>query len=70
MTGVSGGGFNALYTAVLDDRVKAVAPDGFATTLEALIKRAIAGCCAYLPNLNQYADMENVYSFICTRDIS
>jgi dienelactone hydrolase len=69
VTGVSGGGFNALYTAVLDERVKAVAPDGFATTLEALVKRASAGCCAYLPNLNQYADMENVYSFIAPRNL-
>jgi dienelactone hydrolase len=69
VTGVSGGGFNALYTAVLDERVKAVAPDGFATTLEALIKRASAGCCVYLPNLNQYADMENIYSFIAPRNL-
>jgi dienelactone hydrolase len=69
VTGVSGGGFNALYTAVLDERVRAVAPDGFATTLEALVKRASAGCCAYLPNLNQYTDMQNVYSFIAPRNL-
>lgn len=69
VTGVSGGGFNALYTAVLDERVTAVAPNGFATTLEALVKRAIAGCCAYLPNLNQYADMKNIYSFIAPRNL-
>jgi dienelactone hydrolase len=67
VTGVSGGGFNTLYTAVLDQRVKAAAPAGFATTIEALIKRSTAGCCAYLPNLTQYAEMQDVYSLIAPR---
>jgi len=69
VTGVSGGGFNALYTAVLDERVKAVAPDGFATEIEALIKRTGAGCCAYLPNLTRYAEISNVYSLIAPRQL-
>jgi dienelactone hydrolase len=69
VTGVSGGGFNSLYTAVLDDRVKAVAPDGYATTLEALIKRASAGCCAYLPNMSAYADIDEAYSLIAPRKL-
>lgn len=67
VTGVSGGGFNALYTAVLDERVKAVAPAGFATTIEALIKRGSAGCCAYVRDLSTYAGMEDVYSLIAPR---
>jgi len=67
VTGVSGGGFNALYTAVLDERVKAVAPAGFATTMEALIKRGNAGCCAYMPGLTTYAEMEDVYALIAPR---
>lgn len=69
VTGVSGGGFNALYTAVLDERVKAVAPAGFGTTLEALVNRGTAGCCAYLPNLNLYADMQNIYSLLAPRPL-
>jgi dienelactone hydrolase len=69
VTGVSGGGFNALYTAVLDDRVKAVAPDGYATTIEALVKRAGAGCCSYLPDLTRYAEVTEVYSLIAPRKL-
>jgi dienelactone hydrolase len=69
ITGVSGGGFNSLYTAVLDQRIKAAAPDGFATSVEALIKRANAGCCAYLPNLNRYAEFDDIYSFIAPRKL-
>ena len=67
VTGVSGGGFNALYTAVLDGRVRAVAPAGFATTFEALIKRGGAGCCAYVANLARYAEMEDVFSLVAPR---
>lgn len=69
VTGVSGGGFNALYTAALDERVQVVAPDGFATSLEGLIKRADAGCCAYLPNLARYAEIPDIYSFIAPRKL-
>ena len=67
VTGVSGGGFNALYTAVLDERVKAVAPDGYATAIEALIKRVGAGCCAYLPNMTQYAEIPDIYGLVAPR---
>jgi cephalosporin-C deacetylase-like acetyl esterase len=69
VTGVSGGGFNTLYTAVLDERVKAVAPCGYATTTEALIKRASAGCCSYLPNLELFANLQNIYSLIAPRKL-
>lgn len=67
VTGVSGGGFNALYTTILDERVKAAGIDGYTSTIESLIKRAWAGCCAYLPNLTRYAEMEDVYSLIAPR---
>lgn len=69
ITGVSGGGFNSLYTAILDERVKAVAPAGFSTTMEALVKRGYAGCCAYLPNLTLYADYPELYSLIAPRKL-
>ncbi len=69
VTGLSGGGFNAIFTAALDPRVRCVAPGGYSTTIEALIKRANAGCCAYLPNLNLYAEMEDIYSFIAPRKL-
>jgi cephalosporin-C deacetylase-like acetyl esterase len=69
ITGVSGGGFNALYTAALDDRVKAAAPDGFATSLESLIKRGDAGCCAYIPNLARYAEIPEIYGLIAPRKL-
>jgi dienelactone hydrolase len=69
VTGVSGGGFNALYTAVLDERVKAVAPNGFATSIEALIKRVGAGCCAYLPNMTRYTEMPEIFSLIAPRKL-
>lgn len=67
VTGVSGGGFNTMYTSVLDERVKAAVPNGFATSLEALIKRGSAGCCAYVPNLARYAEFEDIYSFIAPK---
>lgn len=69
VTGVSGGGFNALYTAILDGRVKAVAPAGFSTTLEALVKRGHAGCCAYLPDMGLYTDYPDLYSLIAPRGL-
>lgn len=69
VTGVSGGGFNALYTAILDSRVKAVAPAGFSTTLEALVKRGHAGCCAYLPDMGVYTDYPELYSLIAPRGL-
>lgn len=69
ITGVSGGGFNTIFTAVLDERVKAAAPDGFATSYEALIKRGNAGCCAYLPNLARFADLPQVYALLAPRKL-
>jgi len=67
VTGVSGGGFNTLYTALLDERVKAAGVDGYTTTIEALVKRGHAGCCGYLPNLSRYAEMQDVYSLMAPR---
>ena len=69
ITGVSGGAFNALYTAILDERVSATAPACFATSIEALVKRGQAGCCAYLPGLNLYADYPQLYSLIAPRKL-
>jgi dienelactone hydrolase len=67
VTGVSGGGFNTLYTTLLDERVKAAGVDGYTTTIEALVKRGGAGCCGYLPNLSRYAEMQDVYSLMAPR---
>ena len=32
------------------------------TTIEALVKRGDAGCCAYLPNLDTYAEYQDIYA--------
>jgi len=69
ITGVSGGGFNTLYTALLDSRVKAAAPNGFSSTVESLIKRGNAGCCAYVPNMARYADYGEIYSCLVPRKL-
>lgn len=71
ITGISGGGFNALYTALLDDRVKVVIPAGYNTTLGALIRRGGAGCCAYIPDMISYAglDISDAYALLAPRPL-
>ena len=62
VTGVSGGGFNTLHTALLDPRVKVCAPNGYATTTEALVKRATYGCCGHTPNMCLFGDHSELYA--------
>jgi len=67
VTGVSGGGFNTLYTTLLDPRVKACAINGFTATIESLIKRTSAGCCAYTPGMCLYADYGEMIACLAPR---
>ena len=67
VTGVSGGGFNTVHTALLDPRVKVCAPNGYATTIEALVKRATYGCCGHTPNLCLYGDHGELYACLAPK---
>ena len=67
VTGVSGGGFNTVHTALLDPRVKVCAPNGYATTIEALVKRATYGCCGHTPNLCLYGDHAELYACLAPK---
>ncbi|MBM3242043.1 hypothetical protein FJZ31_37705 [Candidatus Poribacteria bacterium] len=65
--GLSGGGFNTLYTSVLDERIKVSVPTVYATNFEMLIQRGSAGCCAYLPNHATYGEIDDMYALIAPR---
>ena len=67
--GLSGGGFNTLYTSVLDERIKVSIPTVYATNFERLIRRGSAGCCAYLPNHAIYGEIDDVYALIAPKPL-
>ncbi|MBC8233115.1 hypothetical protein H8E77_26515 [bacterium] len=67
--GLSGGGFNTLYTSVLDERIKVSVPTVYATNFEMLIQRGSAGCCAYLPNHATYGEIDDIYALIAPRPL-
>jgi len=67
--GLSGGGFNTLYTSVLDERIKVSIPTVYATNFERLIRRGSAGCCAYLPNHAIYGEIDDMYALIAPKPL-
>jgi len=67
--GLSGGGFNTLYTSVLDERIKVSVPTVFATNFAMLIQRGSAGCCAYLPNHATYGEIDDIYALIAPKPL-
>ncbi len=68
-TGASGGGLNAVYTALVDDRIAVAAPCVYATDLAGLVRRGKAGCCAYLPNHALLGELDDVYAGIAPRPL-
>ena len=71
--GLSGGGFNTLYTTILDERIKVSVPTVYATNLDRLIQgtveRGSSGCCAYLPHHATYGEIDDMYALIAPRPL-
>jgi len=67
--GLSGGGFNTLYTSILDERIKVSVPVVYATNFEMLIRRGSAGCCAYLPHHATYGEIDDMYALIAPKPL-
>jgi len=67
--GFSWGGTHTIYTAALDERVKAAVVSGYFGTFGEMLIEAEECPCQYVPNLLRYADLPDLVTLIAPRPL-
>lgn len=67
--GISGGGMHTLYSASLDERIKACAMSGYFCTYRASILGMHHCPCNFIPGLHQFGEMYDVIGMIAPRPV-
>ncbi|MDZ7373474.1 MAG: acetylxylan esterase [candidate division KSB1 bacterium] len=67
ITGASGGGNQTMYTAALDERIRAAVPAVSVNTLDGLFFRGIGCACEVVPGILRFADEWDILACIAPR---